>query len=289
MTVRRSRSVYRTGFTLVELLIVISIISVLVTLLLAAVMKTLEKGPQIQTRVEIGQMESAVQSVVQTYKLKFVPSQIMLCENWSDYGTNASVQGTLEYNSVQFLQRMFPRLNPTAPPLGYIDWNRNGQKDAKVTLQGPECLVFFLGGPGNRGFSADPANPANTVSIQPQAFEFKPSRLVASSVAPGYFVYYNNYGMPPAGKAQPYLYFTSYYQGNDYVATDCSSYNVTPYVDPNTGRFINPNGYQIVSAGVKGVFAPGGSTSWDPIKGALVAAAQDNQSNFAPGLMRAGQ
>jgi hypothetical protein len=140
------------------------------------------------------------------------------------------------------------------------------------------------------------------VSIQPQAFEFKTSRLVASSYTAaqgvsGYHVYLNNYGK----KAQPYLYFSSYYQGNDYSTTDCANYgangymatgtsSVTPYVDPATSRFINANSYQIITAGPRGFFGLGG-TLWNPRTGATDPTnnTQDNQANFAPGLLRAGQ
>jgi prepilin-type N-terminal cleavage/methylation domain-containing protein len=289
MTRARSRRLSRPGFTLIELLVVIGIIAILVSLTAAGVLKTLAMVPQVQTRTEIGQLETAVQTVIQTYRLKFLPSQIKLSET-CNYPQQTNPL-SLDYSSVQFLKRMFPRINLTSPTGGYIDWNRNGKPDGDVTLQGPECLVFFLGGPGGQGFSADPANPANTVSIQASAFNFNTSRLIPSPYVAsqgsvtGYSVYLDNYGKG----ARPYLYFSSYYQGNDYLP-DCSfsAYNVSPYQNPSTLQYINPQSFQIISAGKDNNYGAGGMV-WNPSSGTSDPPTLDNQANFASGLLAVGQ
>ncbi len=299
------RRASRKAFTLVELLIVIGIIAILVSLLLAGIMSALSKGPVVQTRTEIAQMDIGIQNVIQTYKLKFVPSVIKLSESGNYPGLNT--QSTADYDSVQFLKRMFPRLDcgkyvfdPSTGKQKYVkgtpvDWNRvNGIETTDVYLQGPECLVFFLGGPGNLGFSANPANPADMTSLQPVAFEFKQKRLIPSLIAPGFNVYVDAYATPT--NAQPYAYFTSYYSGNDYqgvcadfsLTSDCQAYGIAPYVDPTTGRFVNATSYQIISAGADWKFGLGGPL-WNPISGATDLATRDNQANFTGGILASGQ
>jgi len=60
---RRSGTIRRpaAGFTLVELIVVIGIISLLVGLLLAAISKARDAGPRAQTKAEIGQLGVAIE------------------------------------------------------------------------------------------------------------------------------------------------------------------------------------------------------------------------------------
>lgn len=289
-----SRIEKRAAFTLIELMVVVLIIAVLVSMLLAGVSAALRRGPIVQTRVEIGQLETAVQTVITTYRLKYLPSVIKLNEQAYPTGyPNMNTIGTDDYYSTQFLKRMFPRIDFTKTH----DWNGNNTIDSgNFLLEGPECLVFFLGGPNNRGFSADPSDPANKVSLQPAAFTFDISRLVLSSRVHTYHVYNNNYGK----HALPYLYFSSYNSGNDYsgphnpmtlaygLVSDCEHSGVYPYKDPATGNYINPQTFQIISAGAQGVYGFG-NTLWSPISGSTDPHTKDNQANFAPGLLVAGQ
>ena len=82
---------------------------------------------------------------------------------------------------------------PLAPANQFAyDFNGDGNiSTASYTMEGPECLVFFLGGiPRNlgngsfavTGFSTNPRNPmqSSTVSVNriPPRFEFKSNRLV---------------------------------------------------------------------------------------------------------------
>src|SRR5262249_12391166 len=148
-------------------------------------------------------------------------------------------------------------------------------------LEGQQCLVFFLQGPGGKGFSANPKDPtdASTNRLGP-FFEFKSNRLVTTpSTSSAAFPAYAD----PFGKGVPYAYFSSGNKRNDYdrygpapayavpfstatirVLSDCSSLPGTPFPYAEawnttyTGRkFMNPEKFQIISAGPGGQFGGG--------------------------------
>ena len=75
----------RRGFTLIEMLVVIAIITVLVALVVPAVMYFTRKGPQLLTTNEISQLDTAIQNFKTTYKVDYIPSRLRLCENITDY------------------------------------------------------------------------------------------------------------------------------------------------------------------------------------------------------------
>src|SRR5436305_15327133 len=75
----------RRGFTLIEMLVVIAIITVLVALVVPAVMYFTRKGPQLLTTNEISQLDTAIQNFKTTYKVDYIPSRFLLCENLSNY------------------------------------------------------------------------------------------------------------------------------------------------------------------------------------------------------------
>src|SRR4051812_46462950 len=157
----------RVGFTLAELLLVIFIIVVLVSLTAAAVLRIMGKGPQTQTRVEIGQLETGIASARTELGLDYVPSYLVLREDNAYDSNNAEHRATKS-----LLQKMFGRrivLRPVTAGGPGIDWNGNGQiESGDLILEGQHCLVFFLGGiptppntsAGCLGFSTDPVNPA---------------------------------------------------------------------------------------------------------------------------------
>lgn len=176
-------------------------------------------------------------------------------------------------------------------------------------------LGLFLGGiplrnpvPGCFGFASDPRNPANlgqTTGRKGPFFEFKTERLGLWPGAPaaaqaGYFSYADAYyqASPPrfmgAGGVgdQPYAYFSSYGQRNNYNkygAGDNQSLGVTAYyISTTPPQYHNPNSHQIISAGLDQKFGPGGQ--WlSQSAGAISKNGQDDQSNFNSGnLMSVG-
>jgi general secretion pathway protein G len=253
----------RKAFTLIELLVVILIIAILMGLVGSAAFKAIIAANRTRNRTEIGQLQAAVEAFKTRYKM-YPPSQIILCEVQSHYFVGGIVGGTfkskMHQDSYAFLTSMFPRLGaPTAAGLWTttntpsdgvtaawtgIDWNGDTFQSGDVTLEGDQCLVFFLGGiPSTSapytclGFSTNPSNPAyhvegsivggvfvpNGGDIIPPFFDFPSNRLapLAGTAIPAvkpytsillwrparsttHFSFYDSYG------TQPYLYFSSY-------------------------------------------------------------------------------
>ena len=273
----------RRAFTLVELIVVIAIIGVLVSLLLAAVMKALSKGDEAEARSDIGQLAQACQAFQVQYKIKDpFPSRIKLCKKFpqSEGGYNMSQQ--LDRDSAEFIQRLWPKITMQsgsntvwAAPGNRVDWDGSSAATGSWTLQGQECLVFFLGGipttsggvNGCTGFATNPSDPSYHVktagaTVNPPLYDFKSNRLkVGQSLK--FFHYLDAYGK------QPYAYFSSYKTMNGYNryfltpgGSDCASLPSTspegpwPYAE-DKNRYLNPNGFQIISPGKDGVFGKG--------------------------------
>jgi prepilin-type N-terminal cleavage/methylation domain-containing protein len=279
MTIPRRRGAGRAGMTLIELLVVIAIIAILTSLTAAAVMKVWGAGPEVQTRTEIGQLETALVACRADFGLDAAPSRLVLRE---DGKYNANGPNKADYpRTIAVLQKMFGR---NFNVYGRYDWNGNGTiEPGEFVLEGQHCLVFFLGGiptaPGGSdgctGFNTDKTRPASPGGTRfGPYFEFKTNRLKreTKAAARDFFVYLDPW------ERQPYAYFSATKAGNDYT-DDCPSLGVRPYLDLSA-RFINPNGYQVLSAGPDGKFGPG--DKWDPKKGYGPASpGSDDMSNFS--------
>jgi hypothetical protein len=212
-----------------------------------------------KNRNDIARLHEAVVNFQTKYGVDYIPSRIRLLDSGKyDLSMNNDGQPTnqLDRDSYLYLQRLWPRLQFP------VDWNNNEKKDDDVTLEGDQCLVFFLGGIQSSnegkleclGFSTHGLNPAQEGRdrVAP-IYDFKPSRLSAQSN--GYFVYLDAYGKAP------YAYFSSYKTRNGYNRygqSDCSSIPDGPYHDGN-GNYYNPETFQIISAGADGKFGRGGN------------------------------
>jgi prepilin-type N-terminal cleavage/methylation domain-containing protein len=284
------KRVPRPAFTLVELLVVMSIIAILVSLFVGAAIQVLKKVDETRNRNDITQLAEAEVNFQTKFNVDYMPSRIRLLDSGSyDISQNTTTgqpNNPLDYDSYNYIKRLWPRLQFP------VDWNQNGVFTDDVILEGDQCLVFFLGGINGQGFSSNelaPTSPSGS-RVGP-FFEFKTNRLVdpGRATSPGYRVYIDAYGK------LPFAYLSSYKTRNGYnryysattPQSDCASLGVYPYCDraftdangnlvPGV-QYYNPETFQIISAGYDKKFGPGGA--WAP--GAAISVNErDDMANF---------
>jgi len=289
----------RQGFTLVELLAVIAIITVLVAILLAGVLPLLNKGPALMVTNDITGLSAAINSF-KASKGVFPPSKMILHADPSK----------IDATSLAYLNAIWTRLDWNDPR--GLDWSGTGitTKRGLLSLQpyhleGDQCLVFFLGGipsqntPGCLGFSSNSKNPTDLSSgVKESFYQFDVTRLYTRITGNPFY----SFGDPWPTKdlntpPRPYAYFSSGKHQNGYNAvSDCLSLMPRgPYYDSATGgntgipiRYYYPSSFQIISAGKDGQFGSGGLWPWynihpprpDMITPAEFVVAQDDQVNF---------
>lgn len=242
------RQATRPAFTLVELLVVIAIIGILMSLLLAAVTKTMTRIEETRTRNDIAQLSQAIESFKAKYNVGYIPSRIVLRRQLSTYGTTP-----LELDSKAYINQVWPTIDRA----GAVSHNWGGMDGA--TLYGHQCLVFFLGGiqvnGACTGFSTNPNDPTAPGGDRVSFFDFPTNRLV--DAGGGFLAFKDGYGKVP------YAYFSSYKKTNGYnryPGSDCSTLSTTfaplapsPYAENLGGaagdKYLNPNTFQIISAG----------------------------------------
>jgi prepilin-type N-terminal cleavage/methylation domain-containing protein len=266
----------RGGFTLIELLVVIAIIAVLVSMMMAGIMKVKDAGKRTQVTDELSQMKAAFTKFQTNFKNPGnPPSMLILCEDHNAYPNTP-----LGQESKKFLDKCFGQ----GGSLGPVDWNGNGVIDSgQVLLDGSQCMVFFLSGINGKGFSSNTRNPADfsRPRIDP-AFSFKQDRLnTAAPYSPQFPAYNDPYG-------RPYAFFSSYWKSNGYNrygTSDCANLGVQPYFTPrhtaNIPDYYEPTSFQIISAGKNGIFGPGGL--YPPASGQ----GGDDMASFHQGIMNA--
>jgi prepilin-type N-terminal cleavage/methylation domain-containing protein len=322
----RTRVRGRSAYTMIELLVVILVIGILVAITVPVLNKVIINARQTTARQEIAQLDAALQSFMSTYQVSYIPSRIRLCSLQSTYTTSPSPTAGLDADSQQYLIKLFPKLASGNWASGGVAWTSNSNYTGDVTLEGHQCLVFFLGGVqtgsgsgtsatnlGCLGFSTNPTNPASTTGDRVGPFfEFAGNRLVlfnggtngGTSIA-GYngnafLSYVDPFGntssgaAAPGAKIQPYAYFSSYKTLNGYNRYtgdngDNSSLGVAAYFTSTspTTQFVKPSRFQILCAGVDGNYGSGGS--WSPDGSGMSGYGLDDLSNFTPGRISNGE
>ena len=252
----------RGAFSLIELMIVITIIAILMSLLLVGVRGAMNTARNATVTVEFKQLEKGIADFKAKYGAE-PPSSIVLFEAPAGW-TGSSPSAVIVNRSRALVRQMWPDFdfsmpNP-APMAAGRDINGDGDKSDTIILNGSECLVFFLGGvnatnivdktgttigtAGNPvttwaplGFSANPTSPFSRGGARSGPFhEFSNIRVInrdGSADAEGMPEYLDQ--LP--GQRNPILYASSYggrgYRDADVQFTTQPTYNA--YTTAPTG------------------------------------------------------
>lgn len=214
------------GFTLVEMLIVIVIISVLLALLIPAVSRARVAATEAKVITEIKGLEAAIT----TFKAKYgvePPSQISI-------GLNQTAWNNISPASVALIKRIWPQFDFTmtggAGTAFPAHWATIANSNI-INMNSGECLLFFLGGtielPNSggasvatpTGFAKNPLRPFTPSSVSANRegpfFEFNDLNRIKDFDGNGMNEWYD----PIPNQARPYLYFSSY-EGRGYNLTE---------------------------------------------------------------------
>jgi prepilin-type N-terminal cleavage/methylation domain-containing protein len=272
------------GFTLVEMLVVVLIISVLVGLISAAAVKARHRAQKAAISLEIRHLAMALDN----YRHQFGEYPPDFSDRTSDWGKSVILS---------HISRAFPRfIYPVGAATIAQKWQyvrdmifNNSQYTVNGTTYNIDlnnmtpvmALAFWLGGMPDaqgqpRGFSKNPANPFESPSTQPSRigplFEFDPGRLQT-------YTYYPR-GVVP-GSGQPYVYLRAeqgqpescreYYSADLFASPPTYTFKAgavsgaKPYWDQRSKGWVNPTSFQILCCGLDGKFGlenvyPGGYT-----------------------------
>ena len=265
----------RSGFSLLELLIVIVIIGILVGLLFVVLGPTTRTLRVTEVKAEFARMETALASFESEFGT-FPPSSILLTEDPSSQAWDPKSQSVL--------RRMFvPDIDFNAK----TDFNDDGDTTDVIQLTSSECLVFFLGGMRTgttlSGFSRNKEKPF--------------ARGGANRIDPFYtldtarFIDNDGDGMPEyrdlAASDPVAIIYASSNSGQGYQDSDGS---VAHYHQSDGATAWNENTYQLISPGADADFGfvseatPFVMLTWTD--GSNVTGAQsDNITNFARGTL----
>jgi prepilin-type N-terminal cleavage/methylation domain-containing protein len=259
----------RVAFTLIELLVVMAIIAVLVGLLMAGIQNVRSAGPRTENFHRMTKIGDAIAGArlpkeQNGLNLTYIPSEPMTSGGFT---LKSSYTGTEP--ELNILTQAWPNLNTSNTGL------------PNVTLDPNQTLCFFLTGGTVTNYTGFSNNPKQPFSVAVSGESRRGPYLDVSNLK-------NVMVSPTNGQAwiidpfgTPYVYFASIGgKTANYAAQTFQG--VSPYKDPKTGKFINENSFQIISAGKDMAFGPGGTNL--PSTGA----GGDDQANFSKFLLGAG-
>ena len=271
-------------FGWLELLATILVVSLLLGLLLPAVGPSHRRPRRVHdVRVDISRLEDAIMQFKVTFGVE-PPSRVVLHAEEPGWDADQRSKG--------LIRQLWPKFDFT---------NCGSLKNVSpkgITLNGSECLVFFLGGFPDpvtgefRGFANDAAHPfsESTAKRVGPFFDFKGLYHPAEKQWVGRLQDRDGDGFPeyldPFATHSPYLYASSY-SGQGYRIDDLGGAMQDVYRNAD-GVAHKPKGIQIISAGADGKFGSGGV--FDPQSANETLSSdrkveRDNVTNFSTGTL----
>jgi prepilin-type N-terminal cleavage/methylation domain-containing protein len=304
----RQRSTHRrAGFTMIEMLVVVTIIAILVSMLVAVVTKALGVGPKAETNARI----TVVGNAIGTFKanqsfgqVNYIPAgrldtttspptwQPFRLRNSYPATPAAGEPGQYDFEAQYLVQVFGSRVN-------LANLGNPGLDVTKPNLDANQTLTFFLTGipvvNGSdvlfTGFSTNPQAPFTSATNSPG--EVRRGPVLDLSGKGKYVVDSSGFARIVDGFGNPLAYFTSYdgktnkfyggYGNDQLVNTKFAPQklgNVVAY--SRNKQFENPSGFQIISAGKDGLFGDTGDWNSIPKYG------EDDQASFTDRLLGAG-
>lgn len=278
----------RSGFTLVELLVVISIIGLLTAIAVPTIFNAVASARNAKTKSEIDLLQMALMNYKNEYG-SFPPANMGPINPGTGYGplwltptttpAKTPAQVNTSHPAYKHLVRIFPRLSEATSGASspYYTMSRMSPAQALVFwLQGfyenPEYPITNGGTPGTRKrmFDFDEARlyaasmPYSFNKTSPQTFSARSSSTPSAEekACPVYFT-----GHPSAGL--PYVYFDSrgfdnasyadiFYAARSVTGDDSVAYpyiNAIPPANPTWGQaHCAGETFQIIAAGKDGLF-----------------------------------
>jgi hypothetical protein len=204
-------------------MVVIVIIGILAGLAIPAIINVRIRATEGRVNVEINNLASAIGSFKAKYGVE-PPSSFNLYltqAGWNGDATSTSIVRRI-WPQFDFTMTMPDPANPGNNRVAYPQYWATAFPSGSITLNGSECLLFFLGGVMNdnasgtnqapTGFSKNPAWPfapiigsANTNREGP-FFEFTDVSRIKDYNGNGLNEWYD----PIPNQTTPYLYFSSY-------------------------------------------------------------------------------
>lgn len=258
-----SRKRNRRGFTLVELLVVVSIIGILAAVVSTAVMGAIRAARQAAIFTEISQIGTSLEQ----YKAK--------------YGSYPPASLTQNTEFEEYFQRMFPRYDVSrlstdmTTAMQAVDSSYSYTGTSRTYAEA--ALVFWL-----VGFSGDPENPLaghfermrGTQKGSP-LYEFEDDQL-----ADGTYAVAGN--TTHAERTLWYIDSRLYNTSNALNGLDFFPYRYRVDPDSDTDwKFYNPDSFQLVYPGRDGKLGKGAGTTSGYIP--YLGDDEDNMTNFSGG------